>query len=261
MCCCYSRTGALSVEWGRPVAFVSVPVARCSDRLHFAISARKQTGSFPPEPAIHFSERAERQARQAMVARAILTPPRTVSKSIDARLVGVWPVRPQSARGRTAYPCCSMEDVAMRTPYDPTTDALKPTSDHLSGTDDRAFSHPEQVVTADGLTRSQKRTLLASWASDRRAVENAPSLRQLDSGAVVSIDDILEAMTALDAHEVSAERKTSRRFVPQRTSRVALRLLNRRASPTDRDDDPPPSAAAAARPFSPIFTDALARSA
>jgi len=124
------------------------------------------------------------------------------------------------------------------------------------------FNHPDQVVSAAGLTRSQKRMLLASWASDRRTVENAPSLRRLDSGDVVSIDDILEAMTALDRDGELPASGTADRFAARRTNRLVARLVRRRPMPwTDRDDDPPPSAAAAARPFSPIFTEALARSA
>lgn len=124
------------------------------------------------------------------------------------------------------------------------------------------FNHPDQVVSAAGLTKGQKRMLLASWASDLRAVEDAPSLRRLDSGAVVSIDDILEAMTALDGHGEPVRSVTGGGFAPRRTNRLLGRLVRRGPAPwTNRDDDPPPSAAAAARPFSPLFTEAVARSA
>ncbi|WP_279480211.1 hypothetical protein [Aureimonas sp. SK2] len=104
--------------------------------------------------------------------------------------------------------------------------------------------------------------LLASWASDRRAVENKPSLRRLGSGAVVSIDDILEALTALDGQGDRPGSWTAGRFAARRTNRLVARPVRRAPTPwTDRDDDPPPSAAAAARPFLPIFTEALAGAA
>jgi hypothetical protein len=155
--------------------------------------------------------------------------------------------------------------MAMRTPNDSSTDLLpnelSPTIEGSSELGAGTFNHPEQVVSAAELTKSQKRMLLASWASDRRAVENAPALRQLDSGAVVSIDDILEAMTALDGQEEPARPGTSRRFDLGRTSRLTSKLMRRRVPWADRDDDPPPTAAAAARPFSPTFTEALALSA
>ena len=48
------------------------------------------------------------------------------------------------------------------------------------------------------LTTAEKRAVLASWISDARAVENAPSLRRLDSGAVVEVDAILQALVLLD---------------------------------------------------------------
>ena len=41
--------------------------------------------------------------------------------------------------------------------------------------------------------------LWSSWISDARAIENAPSLRRLDSGAVVDVDAILQALGLLDA--------------------------------------------------------------
>ena len=44
----------------------------------------------------------------------------------------------------------------------------------------------------------EKKAVLASWISDARAVESAPSLRRLDSGAVVEVDAILRALVLLD---------------------------------------------------------------
>ena len=45
------------------------------------------------------------------------------------------------------------------------------------------YTHPSDVTSNPKLTTAEKRAVLASWISDARAVENAPSLRRLDSGA------------------------------------------------------------------------------
>jgi hypothetical protein len=49
------------------------------------------------------------------------------------------------------------------------------------------------------LDTSTKRVILASWASDACAVENLPNWRKLpDTGALVPLDEILDALRALD---------------------------------------------------------------
>ena len=53
------------------------------------------------------------------------------------------------------------------------------------------YTHPSDVTSNPKLTTAEKRAILASWISDARAVENAPSFRRLDSGAVVEVDAIL----------------------------------------------------------------------
>lgn len=63
---------------------------------------------------------------------------------------------------------------------------------------DLAFDSPMDVVNDPDLTLYEKRAILASWASDARAVESAPSLRSGPAGQRVSIDAILEALHALD---------------------------------------------------------------
>jgi hypothetical protein len=55
-------------------------------------------------------------------------------------------------------------------------------------------THPDDVASDPELTFAEKRAVLASWISDSRAVENAPPLRRLDSGAVVEVDVILRAL-------------------------------------------------------------------
>lgn len=62
----------------------------------------------------------------------------------------------------------------------------------------RAFQTPSQVVNDPDLTLAEKRAVLASWASDACAVEAAPELRQPPNGPVVTYDDIMDALRALD---------------------------------------------------------------
>jgi hypothetical protein len=87
-----------------------------------------------------------------------------------------------------------------------------------------------------GLGKDAKRALLADWASDRHAIEGAPALRQLESGAIVKLADILRALKELD--------RPAAALAPPMPSRPAFRLLRRpapiRLPRSNRDDDPPP---------------------
>jgi hypothetical protein len=61
------------------------------------------------------------------------------------------------------------------------------------------FDHPRDVLADTTLSGAEKRAILASWASDAAAVASCPSLRAVPgAGKVVSIDDILEALSSLD---------------------------------------------------------------
>ena len=61
------------------------------------------------------------------------------------------------------------------------------------------FDHPKDVLADPSLSRAEKRAILASWASDAAAVASCPSLRAMPGArTVVSIDDILEALSSLD---------------------------------------------------------------
>jgi hypothetical protein len=61
------------------------------------------------------------------------------------------------------------------------------------------FEHPDDVVVHPELSLSEKRAILASWASDASAIASCPALRAPPGlKKPVSIDDILEALTALD---------------------------------------------------------------
>ena len=112
----------------------------------------------------------------------------------------------------------------------------------LSALADRArvLGHPDDVLSASELTTAEKRELLAAWASDAHAVRDAPNLRQLDSGAVVSVDEVLGALRALDAASDAGGARASH------SGRKRVRLFRQwRGSARDDDDDPPPSPAAA----------------
>ena len=65
-----------------------------------------------------------------------------------------------------------------------------------------SFTHPHQVLGDALLSRGEKRALLAEWASDACSVEGRTGWRQIPgSGAVVVIDDILDALRALDSSQ------------------------------------------------------------
>lgn len=102
------------------------------------------------------------------------------------------------------------------------------------------FMHPDEVAADTRLTLGEKRALLASWASDARAVPDAPALRQLDNGAVLRVDDILRVLHALD--EPGAPAARAARHLGALRLRLPRRLKSalRRNWSDDDDDDPPP---------------------
>jgi hypothetical protein len=115
------------------------------------------------------------------------------------------------------------------------------------------YTHPDDVTNDPKLTTAEKRAVLASWISDVRAMENAPSLRRLDSGAVVEVDAILQALGLLDelAHD---HRGDIKRLPPSGRGRSVVSRWLRRGGPlgsNDNDDDPPPAPAGFGVPFRP----------
>jgi hypothetical protein len=61
------------------------------------------------------------------------------------------------------------------------------------------FDHPREVVSHPSLTISEKRAILASWASDASAMASCPALRApAGLRAPVTIDEILDALCELD---------------------------------------------------------------
>lgn len=63
------------------------------------------------------------------------------------------------------------------------------------------YDHPRDVVADPTLSIGAKRAILASWASDAASATSNPALRELaGSDKTVTIDEILEALAALDHH-------------------------------------------------------------
>ncbi|MEH2502401.1 hypothetical protein V1290_001212 [Bradyrhizobium sp. AZCC 1578] len=83
------------------------------------------------------------------------------------------------------------------------------------------FDHPRDVVADATLSLSEKRAILASWASDVAALTSNPALRELaGTRRLVTIDDVLEALSMLDRKPPgSPDGKPMRQ---KSTSRVAL---------------------------------------
>jgi hypothetical protein len=63
----------------------------------------------------------------------------------------------------------------------------------------KAFGHPLNVVRDPDMTVAEKRSVLASWASDACSIESNPALRATATGNVVSYDDIIDALQSLDS--------------------------------------------------------------
>ena len=62
-----------------------------------------------------------------------------------------------------------------------------------------SFRYPHEVVSDPALTPDKKRAILASWASDRHAVESLPALRHLPGTPVaVTLSAIMDARKTLD---------------------------------------------------------------
>ena len=117
------------------------------------------------------------------------------------------------------------------------------------------YTHPSDVTSDPKLTTAEKKAVLASWISDARAVETAPSLRRLYSGAVVEVDAILQALVLLD-EPAPDRREDSKRLPPSGRSRSVISRWLRRGSHPNRsndndDDDPPPAPAGFGTPFRP----------
>lgn len=69
------------------------------------------------------------------------------------------------------------------------------------------FEHPFDVARHPSLEPEVKRAILASWASDRAAVEGKPALRRPPGvRRPVPVDDVFAALRSLDRHSDSSPR-------------------------------------------------------
>lgn len=113
------------------------------------------------------------------------------------------------------------------------------------------FRHPRDVLAHPHLTLAEKRAVLASWASDACAMENAPGLRCLTGmrAEPVPVDAVLGALAALDREAApgSGAAKARERPRGRRSRRWGLRWYVRPRRRRD-DDDPPPCPAAIMTP-------------
>jgi hypothetical protein len=125
------------------------------------------------------------------------------------------------------------------------------------------FRRPREVLAHPMLSRAEKRTILASWASDACALENAPGLRCLAgcNAEPVPVDAVLTALAELDRRSSQEARSSpiSRPPARRRLSRLSnLRRYIRRGRRDDDDDPPPCPAATMPIPWTPPSTAALA---
>lgn len=108
------------------------------------------------------------------------------------------------------------------------------------------FGHPDDVLEHPRLRRSEKRALLASWASDANAVAHIPTLRQLPDGSIVKVDEIIRALKAMDSVDGTVADRSHRRLWqgsfkgPRHTSFKTWLRIQRNSDDKDGDDDSAP---------------------
>jgi hypothetical protein len=85
----------------------------------------------------------------------------------------------------------------------------------------QVFGHPRDVLSDPDLSLNEKRAILASWASDACAVEAAPALRKTPSGGVISFDEIMDAMRALDREFAHSTRSNPRNVTSANRRRMS----------------------------------------
>jgi hypothetical protein len=94
----------------------------------------------------------------------------------------------------------------------------------------QAFGHPSEVVNDCDLTLSEKRAILASWASDACAVEANPGLRRTPGNSPVPFDDIVDALRELDRQAADRRKPIPHyRRVLERRNSTPLKRASRSA--------------------------------
>ena len=85
----------------------------------------------------------------------------------------------------------------------------------------QAFEHPSDVVNDPDLTVSEKRAILASWASDACAIEAVPTLRRLpEENGPSTFDEVMDALRTLDEEARRARRTAGNHRVPKRSRKL-----------------------------------------
>lgn len=84
----------------------------------------------------------------------------------------------------------------------------------------RAFESPAEVLNDPDLTRNEKRAILASWASDACAIEEARGLRAAPGGKAATFDEIVDALKQLDRKTSPAMRRLDRSSIFSRRARA-----------------------------------------
>jgi hypothetical protein len=114
-----------------------------------------------------------------------------------------------------------------------------PTPDFL-GAPTLNFYHPSEVLGHPALTVAERRAILAAWASDAHAVEDAPWLRQLENGARIPVSEIFDALIALDREEQGIDATRAARAIAAGVIKASAwrAMSNRRSefSPSPRAD-------------------------
>ena len=110
-------------------------------------------------------------------------------------------------------------------------------------------THPDDVLHSDSLSVAEKSAILAAWASDAHAVPDHPSMRQLDSGAIIGVDAILAGLRALDASETAKRVNNAERGPKTRRTLISRMRWFPRGRDHDNDDDPPPCPTSALPPL------------
>jgi len=128
----------------------------------------------------------------------------------------------------------------------------------FKATTGRKPTAPLEIVRDPDMSTEDKRELLASWASDARAVPNCPALRRLDDVNLVLIDDVLDAMKLLDSHPASATSRNDNSVSTLRRGHWSRLARRWRGNRDDDDDDDPPPAPASIAPRYPITGGTLA---
>lgn len=81
------------------------------------------------------------------------------------------------------------------------------------------FDSPTDVLNDRGLSASEKRIILSSWASDMYAVESCPALREIPGMShAIRLADILAALRRLDGDD---DDPPPRGGVPMRLRRLS----------------------------------------